>query len=134
MQKIVLFIVALIIYATFDLAWVGWLARNFYRQRLSFILSDYTNWAAVAFFYGIYSFGLLFFAVLPAMKASQWQLALHNGALLGLLCYATYDLVNMATISRWPLIITIVDIAWGAFITGSCALLTYFVGTKWLHL
>ncbi len=133
MHKIILFFIATLYFFALDMLWLGFLARNFYRQRLSFMLSDTTNWYAAAAFYVIYISGLLHFVVLPAIKTGQWQSALLNGAILGIVCYATYDLVNMATISRWPLVITVVDIIWGAFITGSCALAAYFVGTKWLH-
>lgn len=42
--------------------------------------------------------------------------ALVHGAIFGLVTYATYDLTNLATIKDWPLIVTIVDLAWGATI------------------
>ena len=39
------------------------------------------------------------------------------GGLLGALCYATYDLTNQATLKVWATHITLIDIAWGTFLT-----------------
>lgn len=119
-----------IIFFAIDMLWLGFFARGFYKKNLGFILSDKVNWTAAIIFYLIYIGGILFFAVLPALKDQQWQTALINGALLGALCYATYDLTNMATISQWPLIVVIVDILWGIVLTGSVSLLTYVIGLK----
>ena len=41
------------------------------------------------------------------------------GAFLGLVMYATYDLTNLATLRDWPLKITLIDLAWGSFVTGA---------------
>src|SRR5690606_32150053 len=97
-----------------------------------FILSPNVNWVAAGIFYAIYLAGVLYFAVVQALKAESWSLALLNGAVLGFLCYATYDLTNMSTIDKWLLKVVLVDIAWGTFLTGSIAILTYFVGNRWL--
>ena len=40
-----------------------------------------------------------------------------TGAMLGGLCYATYDLTNQATLKVWATHITLIDIAWGTFLT-----------------
>jgi uncharacterized membrane protein len=119
-----------IIFFAIDMLWLGFFARGFYKEKLGFILSDKVNWAAAVIFYLIYIGGILFFAVLPALREQSWSIALLNGAVLGALCYATYDLTNMATISQWPLIVVIVDIIWGIVLTGSVSLLTYLIGTK----
>ena len=119
-----------IIFFAIDMLWLGFFARSFYKEKLGFILSDKVNWAAAVIFYLIYIGGILFFAVLPALREQSWTIALLNGAVLGALCYATYDLTNMATISQWPLIVVIVDIIWGIVLTGSVSLLTYIVGAK----
>ena len=119
-----------VIFFAIDMVWLGFVARGFYKEKLGFILSDKVNWAAAITFYLIFIGGILFFAVLPALRDHSWQTALLHGAILGGLCYATYDLTNMATISRWPLIIVVVDIIWGIVLTGSVSLLTYLIGIK----
>ena len=59
----------------------------------------------------------------PAVAADSWRDAVGRGALFGLVAYATYDLTNQATMRDWPWRVTLVDLAWGAFVTGaSCAI------------
>ena len=132
MRTIFLYIIATVIFFAIDMVWLGFIARNLYKEKLGFILSDKVNWAAAIVFYLIYIGGILFFAVIPAIKDQNWQTALLNGAVLGMLCYATYDLTNMATISQWPLQIVVIDIVWGIVLTSSVSLLTFVVAQKFL--
>jgi len=132
MKNLLLYGITTIIFFAIDMVWLGVVARNLYKQKLGFILSPEVNWAAAIIFYLIYIGGILFFAVLPASKEMSWQTALLNGALLGGMCYATYDLTNMATIAKWPLEIVVIDIVWGMVLTGSVATLSYFASAKFL--
>lgn len=132
MKNLLIYGIATIVFFAIDMLWLGVIAKNLYRQKLGFILSDQVNWAAAFIFYFIYIAGILFFAVLPAIREANWQTALLNGALLGLMCYATYDLTNMATIKNWPLSIVVIDITWGTVLTGSVSLLTYTISSKLL--
>jgi len=132
MKNLLLYGITTIIFFAIDMVWLGVVARNLYKQKLGFILSPEVNWAAAIIFYLIYIGGILFFAVLPASKEMSWQTALLNGALLGGMCYATYDLTNMATIAKWPLEIVVIDIVWGMVLTGSVAILSYFASAKFL--
>jgi uncharacterized membrane protein len=118
------------IFFAIDMLWLGFFAKNFYKEKLGFIFTGEINWAAAVIFYLIYIGGILFFAVLPALREQNWATALLNGAVLGGLCYATYDLTNMATIKQWPLIVVVVDIIWGIVLTGGVSILTYLAGTK----
>jgi uncharacterized membrane protein len=52
------------------------------------------------------------------------------GALFGLVCYATYDLTNLAVAKDWPLLVTIVDLIWGATVAASVSVVTYFIADK----
>ena len=49
--------------------------------------------------------------------------ALKYGALLGLVAYGTYDFTNMAVIKDFTWRITLIDLAWGTFLTGIVAAL-----------
>ncbi len=124
--------IATVFFFAIDMLWLGVIAKKLYREKLGFILSDEVNWTAALVFYFIYIAGILFFAVYPALRDFSWQTALLNGAVLGFLCYATYDLTNMATITKWPLQIVLIDIVWGTVLTGSVSILTYLAATKWL--
>ncbi len=132
MKYILLFAITTVIFFSIDLVWLGVIAKNMYREKLGFILSEEVNWTAAIVFYLIYIAGILFFAVVPALNSGEWQTALLNGAVLGFLCYATYDLTNMATIARWPLQIVIIDIAWGTVLTGSVSLVSFWAVSKFL--
>ena len=131
MDTFLIFIIATVIFFAIDMVWLGVIAKKFYRQKLGFILSPEVNWTAAIIFYLIFIGGILFFAVMPALKEESWKIAALNGSVLGLLCYATYDLTNMATLKKWPLVIVIVDMIWGTVLSGSVALLSY-LAANWL--
>ncbi len=132
MKYFLLYLLAAVVFFAIDMLWLGLIAKDFYREKLAFVLSDSTNWTAAVVFYLLYIGGILYFATVPGLRASDWQIALLNGALFGFFCYATYDLTNMATIKDWPLIIVIVDIIWGTVLTGSVAIAGYWLGRKLL--
>jgi len=64
-------------------------------------------------FYLLFPVGVVVFAARPARDARH---AARLGGLLGLLCYATYDLTNLATLQGWPVGIAVVDIGWGTVV------------------
>jgi len=88
------------------------------------------NWIAAISFYLLFVVGLIVFAILPAIQKHSWIQALLLGALLGLISYATYDLTNLATLKDWPLLVTIVDMFWGAFLGGAVSLISYLICIK----
>lgn len=132
MKTALIYAIAALVFFGIDMLWLGVIAKNIYRQKLGFILSDEVNWAAAFTFYFLYIVGILFFAIMPGLKEGSWQTALVNGAILGFMCYATYDLTNMATIKNWPLSIVLIDLAWGTVLTGSVSILTYLVTVKFI--
>jgi uncharacterized membrane protein len=75
-------------------------------------------------------FGLVVFVITPAIEKQSWMHTLIFGALFGLVCYATYDLTNLAVAKDWPLLVTIVDLAWGAVLAASVSTITYFIANK----
>ncbi len=124
------YLIALITFLAIDMVWLGFIARNLYKEKLGFVLSPNVNWLAAIVFYLIYIAGILFFAVNPSLKEMDWKIAALNGAVFGAMCYATYDLTNMATIAKWPLIIVVIDITWGIVLTGVVSVVTYFIATR----
>jgi uncharacterized membrane protein len=42
-------------------------------------------------------------------------------ALFGFFAYATYDLTNLATLRDWPWRLSVIDIAWGTFVSAAAA-------------
>ncbi|MBP6733024.1 MAG: DUF2177 family protein [Chitinophagales bacterium] len=132
MKYLFIYLIATAIFFGMDMLWLGLIAKNFYRQKLGFIFTGEVRWAAAVIFYLIYIGGILYFAIQPGLNGGGWQIALLNGALFGLMCYATYDLTNMATIKQWPLVVVAVDIIWGMVLTGTVSVATYLVAAKWI--
>ena len=95
-------------------------------------MADKVNWVAALIFYMMYISGILYFVIFPSLINGDWQTALLKGAILGILCYGTYDLTNMATLKNWPYEIVIIDILWGAFLTGLTSTLSFIITQKFL--
>jgi len=118
------YLVTALIFLALDALWLGLVAPRLYRQHLGDLLAERTNFAAAAVFYLLYVAALLVFVINPALReGSVWQ-AVYMGAFLGLVMYATYDLTNLATLKGWPLNITLIDLAWGSFVTAATSGIT----------
>ncbi len=107
------------------MAWLLVIAKSFYAKHLGYLLAEKPNLIAAFVFYLIFIAGMLFFVVQPALAAGSWQKALTTGVFFGLVTYATYDLTNHATIRDWPLIVSLVDIAWGCVLSALTATMGY---------
>lgn len=108
-------------FALIDSIWLRTMYMRLYQPELGEVLGGLRLGPAIAF-YLIYIAGMMWFAVGPALANGRWQTALVQGAVLGFLCYATYDLTNYATLKVWSFKVTALDILWGTFLTGSAAL------------
>jgi uncharacterized membrane protein len=104
-----------------DYIWLN-RAMGFYRNSLGDLLAEKPNLVAAAGLYLIYFAGIVVFSVMPAARNDGWLSAILLGGLLGLVAFATYDLTNLATLSRWPVIVVVVDMVWGTFVTALSSL------------
>ena len=129
MTWIVAFIAAALAFGALDAMWLGWAGDNFYRPRLGDMLADSFRMGPALVFYAAYIAAIVWFAVRPGLAGGLGAAAL-NGALLGAICYATYDLTNQATLKQWSTTVTIVDIFWGAFATALAATIATFAASK----
>lgn len=125
-KYITLYILTTAAFFAIDMLWLGVLAKDFYRTQLNTFLGP-VNWSAAIVFYLIFIMGIIIFAVLPALRDGTVLKALALGALFGFIAYATYDLTNLATFKGWPLSVTIVDMIWGAVLSGSVATISYYI-------
>jgi uncharacterized membrane protein len=116
MQLVIAYVVAAVVFGALDALWLGWAGPNLYRPALGDLLAPTFRLAPAGIFYLAYLAGMIWFAVRPGIASGLGAAAL-NGALLGALCYATYDFTNQATLARWPGYITLIDVCWGAFAT-----------------
>ena len=129
MTWIVAAITAALVFGALDAVWLSWAGPNFYRPRLGDILADSFRMMPALVFYATYIAAIVWFAVRPGLSLGIGAAAL-NGALLGAICYATYDLTNQATMRTWSTTVTVADIAWGAFATAVAAAAASFAAAK----
>ncbi len=113
---------------TLDAIWLSTMAERLYRPELGDLLADQFRPYPAFVFYALYLFGVVYFAVAPALRKDGWRIAALNGALFGLVAYGTYDLTNQATLRHWPVILTILDMVWGSFISAAAAVAGYAAG------
>jgi uncharacterized membrane protein len=125
-----LYAIALPVFFAIDMVWLGLVAKNFYKNQIGFLMTPNINWLAAILFYLLFIVGLVLFVITPAVEKGSWTHALLFGALFGLVCYATYDLTNLATLKDWPLLVTIVDLVWGATLGALVSVITYFIAGK----
>lgn len=125
-----LYAIALPIFFAIDMVWLGLLAKNFYKNQIGFLMKPDINWVAAILFYLMFIAGLVYFVIAPSVEKGSWVHALVFGAFFGLITYATYDLTNLATLKDWPLLVTVVDLAWGATLGALVSAITYFFAGK----
>lgn len=118
------------VFLAIDAVWLAYVAKGFYQKHLSGLLREDFLMVPAAVFYLFYAFCLVVLVIMPAVRmASPWQ-AVFLGALLGLCAYGTYDMTNLATIKGWPVIVSVVDMAWGASITAFVCWVGYLVMSR----
>lgn len=132
MQYVIAYLATGLYMALVDSVWLTNMI-NVYRQNIGeLLLPEGIRIAPAIAFYLLYIFGIVWFAVSPALASGgNLQTAALNGALLGLVCYGTYDLTNQATLKVWPTFITLMDMSWGAFLTATAAVAGTLAARWW---
>jgi uncharacterized membrane protein len=126
-----LYFATLIAFLAIDMVWLGVVARTVYQNYLGFLLTPTINWIAAVLFYLLFILGILVFVVVPGLENNSLKVTLLRAALFGLITYATYDLTNLATVKNWPVLITVMDMAWGTVLSVVVSYVGFMVG-KWL--
>jgi len=121
MKWIIAYIAAGLAFGALDAVYLRWAADNLYRPVIGSVLADEFRMGAAIAFYLIYIAGMVWFAVKPGIEAGSVGTASLNGALLGGLCYATFDLTSQAVMKVWSTHLSLIDIAWGTFATAIAA-------------
>lgn len=128
-----LFAIALPVFFAIDMVWLGFVAKDFYAKQIGGLMKPDINWTAAIIFYLIFIAGLVVFVITPAVVKNSWTQAVLMGALFGFVCYATYDLTNLAVAKDWPVFVTIIDLIWGAVLAASVSVITFLIATKILR-
>lgn len=122
------YLAALLVLGLLDALWLGWLARDFYREAIGAQMAAQVRCAPALVFYFGFPAALVALALFPAGQPFAMQVA--RAALVGLVAYGVYDLTNMATLRQWPLKLVLVDMAWGSFISAVAGAAAAWVGQR----
>ncbi|WP_342363025.1 DUF2177 family protein [Terrarubrum flagellatum] len=125
-----LYVAALIVCLPLDAIWLSLTANSLYRAHLGPIMLDQPRWAAAIVFYLLYGIGVALFCMTPALSGGGWTRAALLGAAFGFFCYVTYDATNHATLRDFPLILALIDVAWGVILTATAAGLGFLIATR----
>jgi uncharacterized membrane protein len=117
-------------FAAIDFVWLTTMTDRLYKPVIGSIMADKPDMKAAVAFYLISIAGTVFLAIAPALKDGAWTRAALNGAVLGFVAYATYDLTNQATLSAWQTRLTLIDLMWGTVLTAASATGGYFAA-RW---
>ena len=116
LRLIVTYLAMGVSFAAVDYIWLTQFGPKLYFPTLDPIALPSARLGPAAVFYFVYILGVMALAVWPTRDKPLMKTTL-TGAMLGAMCYATFDLTNQATMKVWTTQITVIDIAWGTFIT-----------------
>jgi uncharacterized membrane protein len=119
-RLVAVYLLTLVTFLALDSVWLGVVARDLYRRELGSLLAPEVRWVPAVAFYLLYAAVLVVLVVVPNRARTAGRVATLGG-LFGLGAYATYDLTNLATVTGWPVSVTLVDLVWGAAVTGLTA-------------
>jgi uncharacterized membrane protein len=117
-----------IVMALLDLIWLRTISNGFFRAQVGPLLTDDPNAVAAVLFYLFFAAGIVFFAIMPGLKAMSLTTAAVQGAALGFIAYMTFDLTCLAILKGWTLPATLVDITWGTFVSAVATSAGYYAG------
>lgn len=121
MPIIVLPLVTGATFLVIDAVFLSIVMRPLFERHLGESLLDGLRLGPAAMFYVLYMGGVFWFAGLPALRADNPNLAILNGAAIGLIAYGTYELTSYAVMRDWSPAMVAVDMAWGTVLTGFSA-------------
>jgi uncharacterized membrane protein len=120
-----------------DLLWIGVLMKSFYLRELGEIARREggglaPRWGAVVLVYLVIPAGLVLFVRPVVADEGRLIVALLRGALFGFILYGVYDFTNLATLEKWTVRMTLVDVAWGTTLCGSMSVVMILID-RWLR-
>lgn len=132
MKWLIAYLAAAAAFALLDFVWMRQAGPALYRPALGEVAAEKVRPLPAIGLMLIYAAAMMWYAVIPGMAMGVpinllgWETpqvfvgvanAVINGALLGLVVYAVYDLANLATLKAWSGAMAAIDIAWGTAAT-----------------
>lgn len=123
-------LLAAVVFGVMDSVWLTTVAGPLYEEHLGDRLATTPDMTAAAAFYAIYVFGMVWLVIHPAVAAGEGGRALRNGAVLGLVAYATWSLTNLAVLEGFPRATVLPELAWGTVVTATTCWLTVVIARR----
>lgn len=119
MTSIILYFATAIIFVGVDFVGLNLIVKPaFVADAGKILLKDFRAAPAILF-YLLYAGGLFWFVTAPALRDGASLLVVFAiGAAFGAVAYGTYELTNHATLTLWTWRMVVVDLVWGAFLSG----------------
>ncbi len=108
-----------------DAVWVTFLARDLYAGHLGALFADQMRLLIAAFYLVVLTVGIVVLAVEPAVKAGDARRSMKLGALVGLVVFASVDLVSLAASQGLPPSLAVVDGMWDVVLGAVAARVGY---------
>ena len=122
-------IVAVSVFLIMDFLWLSVIAKKLYIEQLGGFLNLSNgnispNYLAAIIVYCALIAGIFLFVLPQAHSALS---ALYYGFLFGIITYSIYDFTNLAVIAKWPVMICLIDVAWGGVLCGITSFVTALI-------
>lgn len=121
MIHILLYISTAIVFLALDVVMLKKVMYPLFSANIGPMMLEDLRMGPAAVFYLFYVVGLVWFVSIPALNVGSIAQAFFAGAVLGALAYGTYEFTNFATLKGWTAQMVMVDVIWGAVLTGTSA-------------
>ncbi|MFZ8867538.1 MAG: DUF2177 family protein [Paracoccaceae bacterium] len=121
MIHVLLYIVTAIVFLALDVVMLKKVMYPLFSSNIGPMMLEDLRMGPAAVFYLFYVVGVVWFVSIPALNVGSIAQAFFAGAVLGALAYGTYEFTNFATLKGWTAQMVMVDVIWGAVLTGTSA-------------
>ena len=121
MIHILLYISTAIVFLALDVVMLKKVMYPLFSANIGPMMLEDLRMGPAAVFYLFYVVGVVWFVSIPALNVGSIAQAFFAGAVLGALAYGTYEFTNFATLKGWTAQMVMVDVIWGAILTGTSA-------------
>ena len=121
MIHVLLYIVTAIVFLALDVVMLKKVMYPLFSSNIGPMMLEDLRMGPAAGFYLFYVVGVVWFVSIPALNVGSIAQAFFAGAVLGALAYGTYEFTNFATLKGWTAQMVMVDVIWGAVLTGTSA-------------
>ena len=121
MSLIILYTATALVFLALDVVMLKRVLHPLFSKHIGHLMLDAPKMGAAGVFYLLYVAGIVFFVALPAANGGSIFQAFIAGLILGAMAYGTYEFTNFATLRAWSPTMVMIDVTWGAILTGISA-------------